>query len=382
MRTVRVVSRLFTPEVAAGSFRLRAIAEGLTDLGTKVEVITTTPPAGLPIDDRGLRVRRWPVLRDEGGNVRGYFQYLSFDIPLVLRLIWRRADLTVVEPPPTTGAVVRVICTLQRRPYVYYAGDVWTDGVIAMGAPAIVVTIIRILESWVAKGASTVLCVNEPTAERIGVLGVPEARRVVVGNGVDTNIFGPEVTPEERATDFIYTGTMSEWQGADIFVDGLLKVREQYPDARMSVFAKGSALSEMRSHVERECPAAVDFYDVIPPEECARWIRGAKASLASIKPHIGYDFAKPTKIFAAAACGTPVIFAGIGAGQEVVTDEDLGWAPGYDADAIAEAMLAALRQTPEEARERSRRCAEWALENASLKAQGRTAALAALESVG
>jgi glycosyltransferase involved in cell wall biosynthesis len=144
----------------------------------------------------------------------------------------------------------------------------------------------------------------------------------------------------------------------------------------------GSAVEEMRELAERTCPGAISFYDVIPPADCARWIRGAGASLASIRPGIGYDFAKPTKIFAAAACGTPVIFAGIGAGQEVVTTGGLGWAPGYDVAAIAEAMAAVLGQSEAEAAQRSEVCAQWALENASLQSQGRDAARAALASVG
>ncbi|MDO5500237.1 MAG: hypothetical protein Q4F67_11230 [Propionibacteriaceae bacterium] len=32
----------------------------------------------------------------------------------------------IVEPPPTTGLVVRVACALRRTPYVYYAADLWS----------------------------------------------------------------------------------------------------------------------------------------------------------------------------------------------------------------------------------------------------------------
>ena len=77
-----------------------------------------------------------PVLRDEAGYVRGYAQYMSFDLPLALRLLaGRRPDLVVAEPPPTTGAVVRVIAALRGVPYAYYAADVWSDASQATGAP-------------------------------------------------------------------------------------------------------------------------------------------------------------------------------------------------------------------------------------------------------
>ena len=49
----------------------------------------------------------------------------------------------------------------------------------------------------------------------------------------------------------------------------------------------------------------------MPPTEAAEWIRGAAAALVSIVPGIGYDFARPTKTYAAAACGAPTWLIGV-----------------------------------------------------------------------
>lgn len=378
-RRVRIVTRLFTPEVAAAAFRLRVIADAFDELGAEVDVVTTRPPGKSAIDDGHLRVRRWPVLRDASGNVRGYLQYMSFDIPLLVRLLFGRRDLTIVEPPPTTGVMVRVMCGLHRRPYVYYAGDVWSDGVASMSAPRPVIWLMRALETWALRGATRVLCVSEEVAERVGDLGVPPERRVVVGNGVDTTVFNPAVAPFEGASDFVYTGTMSEWQGADVFIRALAMVRAEFPAARLTFLGQGSASSELAVLAEEICPGAVDFKGVLPPAECASWIRGARAAMVSIKPHIGYDFAKPTKIYAATACGTPVVFAGIGAGQQLVASESLGWAPGYEVEQVAAAMRGALTLESNRAAELSQRCVSWTSQHASLRAQGLAAAQTVLE---
>src|SRR5699024_11005696 len=151
---VTLVSRIFLPEPSAASFRLAALVRALADDGARVDVLTTSPgpgveqvhgaaggggpgdagrsstgPAGdAPCDGMPARVRRAPVLRDATGYVRGYLPYLSFDVPLLWRLLrTRRPDVVLVEPPPTTGAVVRAVCTVRRLPYVYYAADVWSD---------------------------------------------------------------------------------------------------------------------------------------------------------------------------------------------------------------------------------------------------------------
>ncbi|MGX7824001.1 glycosyltransferase [Actinokineospora sp. 24-640] len=111
---VTIVSRLFRPETGADAYRLGALADELAVRGHQVRVLTTVPPKGTRIDDGGLDVRRWPVLRDKGGNVRGYVQYLSYDIPLFFRLLLTRGDVVVVEPPTTTGVVSRVACAARR----------------------------------------------------------------------------------------------------------------------------------------------------------------------------------------------------------------------------------------------------------------------------
>ena len=86
-----------------------------------------------------VEVRRAPVLRDKTGAVRGYVSYLSFDLPLIARLLTgARPDVVVSEPPPTTGAAVRLACALRRLPYVYYCADIVSDAAALAGVPSIV----------------------------------------------------------------------------------------------------------------------------------------------------------------------------------------------------------------------------------------------------
>ena len=95
---------------------------------------------------------------------------------------------------------------------------------------------------------------------------------------------------------------------------------QSHPDSRLVFLGQGSDRGAPRGGRRASWrPGAVDFLGVVPPEEAARWLRGAVAALVSIRPGQGYDFARPTKIYAATACGTPVVFAGEGAGHDLVT---------------------------------------------------------------
>lgn len=368
---VVVATRLYAPEVGAAAFRLRALVDGLVEQGAEVKVLTTKLPSGGPIFKRSYRLSRWPVLRDPSGYVRGYIQYLSFDVPVFFRLLLTRADVVVSEPPPTTGVAVALSSLLRRRPFVYYAADVWSEAMSAMEVPAVVKKVMGTVEGAVLRRAASVLAVSEPVAVQVAKFKVPAEHINVVGNGVDTSVFGPDGSCAAPANPyFVYTGTMSEWQGAGIFIEALRDVRSTHPNAEIRFFGQGTDEEKLKALAGRLVPGAVHFGGVVPPGEAAAFIRGAAGALVSIKPDQGYDFAKPTKIYAAAGCGTPVVFAGQGDGAALVAEHRLGVAAPYTVAAVAKAM-SALLETPDSDRERR---SNWVLEHASLQASGRLAA--------
>lgn len=385
MTRVLIASRTFEPEVNAAAFRLGAVAGGLAAAGASVEVLTVVPRADLrsAVTERaGIRVRRWPVRRDSGGNVRGYLQYLSYDIPLVFRLLFRRFDVAMAEAPPTTGVVVMLVCALKGKPFVYYAADVWADGVAAVGSPALVIRIIRALESTVIRRCARVLSVSDGVSERLRALGAPPTRIEMVGHGIDTETFHPAAAPAApESRYFVYTGTMSEVHRPHVFVEAFARVAALRKDVRLKFFGQGVFETELRELADRLVPGRVDFGGVIPPAEAARWIRGSIAALVSLRGGIGYDYAHPTKAYAAAACGTPVLFVGPTDFGDLISEAGLGEAVSAqtDTDAVAESMTRLLRAADSGETEALRQHrADWARQNVSLAAVGSRASAAVL----
>jgi len=355
---VLLASRLFPPEPGAAAYRLGALARWLGAGSAHVEVLTTHPPAspddrargarGAIVDPPGVHVSRWPVLRDEGGNVRGYVQFASFDGPLLWRLLTaRRPDVVVVEPPPTTGTVVRLVTMLRRIPYVYYAGDVSSTAARGIGVPAPVVAVLTRVEAWAMSGAAGVLAVSQGVAEEVERLTRGRVPVTVVGTGVDTEVFAPPpgavTTP---GPTLVYAGTMSEIQGAGVFVDAFAAVAEEFPDARLVMCGQGSKEDELRRRAEALAPGRVEFRGMLSGSEVAAELASAWAGLASLHPGVGYDYAFPTKMFATTSCGTPVLYAGPGPGRAMVTDQSLGWACDWEATQVADLMREALAAPP------------------------------------
>ncbi len=377
MRVI-IASRIFDPEPSAATFRLRALAEAFTAAGHEVTVLTVRPPKRLAEDAkdsaRSYDVRRAPVLRDRADYVRGYLPYISFDVPLFFRLLFgRNADLIVVEPPPTTGFFVRLAAALRRTPYAYYAADIWSDASKQTGAPRWVVRVVRNIELFALRGASAVLSVSREVTRRLAELGL-DRDVVTVGNGVDAGAFAagiaalPELDPSEQRI-FVYAGTASEWHGVQVFVDAMPRVLQHYPDARLRFIGGGSETGMLRKRAEElGLEGSVMFEPSLSPAELAPVLRDSVAALASVRAGSGYDFAFPTKLYSAAVCGAPLIYAGIGPAvdfvQSIVDGLPLGVAVPAEPIAVADAMLDQLRNPV--TRLRRELVASWASEHVSL----------------
>lgn len=342
MRVV-IASRIFAPEVSAASGILRTWAEEFRDRGWEVTVLTARPPRGATIiDPAGVDVRRAPVKRDRQQYVRGYLSYLSFDLPLAFRLLFsRKADLYVVEPPPTTVAVVRVIAGFRRTPYVVRAADYWSEAAELVTNSRIILGTLRRVEAWGLRGAAKLFAAHEPLIERFRAVGI-ETPAMPIGFGADTKDFRYEGQLPPEPPVFVYAGTHSEWHAAGIFVEAMQRVVQQHPGARLLFYGNGEDREGMRARArELGIEDAVEFHAPIQPSALSQILAAATVSVASLAPVAANEYALATKVYSSLAAGCPVIFAGIGPTVEFLRDSGhprAGVAVDYDIDATAAAM--------------------------------------------
>jgi glycosyltransferase involved in cell wall biosynthesis len=366
---VTIATRIFGPEVSAASAILRIWAEEFRDRGHEVTVVTARPPRGAVIDDpHGIEVRRAPVKRDRQQYVRGYLSYMSFDIPLAFRLLFaRKTDLYIVEPPPTTVAVVRVISALRRTPYVVRAADYWTEAAELVTRNRFIIGTLRRLELWGLNGAAKLYAAHEPLIQRFREVGVT-APAVPIGFGADTKDFRYDGQTPPEPPVFVYAGTHSEWHGAGIFVEAMPSVLAKHPHARLEYYGNGEDRDVMiaRSH-ELGISDAISFSGPIPPAALSPILASATASVASLAPVPPNDYALATKVYSSLAAGCPTIYTGRGPTVEFLNDAEhpaAGVAVPYDVREVAEAMLAAAENPlPPAARAE---LAEWSAESFSL----------------
>ena len=368
MRVI-IVSRIYRPEPSAASLFLGSVSDALTAGGHEVEVLTAKPLPGQGEASRGERVRTFPVLRDANGYVRGYVQYMSFDLPLAFRLLFARRPAAVfVEPPPTTGAVVRVVCALRRIPYVYDAADIWSDAAGQATESRTVVRVLRWIERFALRGAAELVTISDGVVERLRQLGVSSPVEVT-GFGADTTEFEYREAPTERL--FIYAGTYTGLHGADILIEAFARFTETHPGYRLRFIGNGTEQERMRARADAlGLGSAVEFAPPVPPAELAPQLARSVASLATLQPGGGYEYAFTSKAYSSMAAGCPVIFAGPGPTGPFLRDAaravPAGAAVAYDADAIADAMRAAA-DAPLSGADRAR-VSEWTAAHHSMRA--------------
>ncbi|XPP27438.1 MAG: glycosyltransferase family 4 protein [Leucobacter sp.] len=347
---VMIVSRIYRPEASAAAFFLGSVADSLSQAGHEVEVITARMPKGLAPEPRGERVRTFPVLRDRTGYVRGYLQYMSFDIPLFFRLLFaRRPDVVFVEPPPTTGTVVRTVCALRRIPYVYDAADIWSDAADNATGSGVVIRVLRSLERFGMNGARRIVTISQGVADRIAELGI---RRpvTVTGFGADTVSFRYEEASTEPV--FLYAGSYSAWHGAEVLIDAFAEFSRTHPGYTLRFIGNSTERDALGARASaRGISHCVEFFATVPATELLPHLSRAVASLATLKPNSGYDYAFTTKTYSALAAGCPVLFAGPGPTapflQEAARHVRAGEAVAYDAAAIARAMREIVDHAPD-----------------------------------
>ncbi|EEH63792.1 hypothetical protein HMPREF0044_0811 [Gleimia coleocanis DSM 15436] len=362
--SIIIASRLFLPEPGAAALRLGGLAKAFAQRNLPVTVLTSTyqkQDVQLP----GVNIKRAPVLRDKLGAVRGYVQYMSFDIPLFVRLLAERKTQTVIcEPPPTTGVVTRLACALKRVPYVYFAGDILTDAVKDSGAPEFVVNTVEKLERFALRGAALVITVTPGVEKRALEFGAKQT--IMVPNGVDTSAYEGDI-PENFPTGkkvLLYAGTASAVHGAGIFIEAFQKVYDAHPDTELVYLGQGTDWPKLQE-MAAQTSLPIKFFPLVPNEVAKGWFKHSAVGLVSL-PNNNYSYAYATKCLASLAHGTPVAYVGGGQTKEDIETHNLGVVAEFTADDVSEKIISLLDDIENHTAPASEALINWVETNRSL----------------
>lgn len=216
--------------------------------------------------------------------------------------------------------------------------------------------------------AARIFSVSESLKRHVMLLGIHEAKVLVVGNGVDAEKFFPVDRTAARAKlelpadvrVMITVGGLVERKGFHRVIECLPELLKEFPNLLYLVVGGPSAEGDWSDRLRSQVAALglqnhVRFLGVIPPDDL-KWPLSAADLFVLSTRNEGWA----NVFLEAMACGLPVITTDVGGNREVIARDELGTIVPFDDGA---ALLAALKGALNKPWERHRIIA-YAHENA------------------
>lgn len=200
---------------------------------------------------------------------------------------------------------------------------------------------------WAAERAAGLISVSAALGEHLVSLGVDRKRIVVLRNGVDLELFRPQVEAGAalrselgiEGTVLLSVGSLIERKGHHVTLQAL----QRLPDATLLIAGEGPLEGALRRQAETlGLGARVRFLGPVAHDDLARYFSAANVSvLASSREGM------PNVVLESLACGTPVVACDAEGVSEVLAEAVAGRvASAREPEALVDAIVALLDAHP------------------------------------
>ncbi|MBN2846973.1 MAG: glycosyltransferase [Coriobacteriia bacterium] len=175
---------------------------------------------------------------------------------------------------------------------------------------------------WLCRQVDEVLVPSSVYRERLGDLGIDQARIAPFRRGIDSSLFAPRRTGRHyiqsvfgvpEGPTLLYTGRISQEKLIDVVVDVYERLTERHPTLNLLIVGDGpyrTALRDLVAHLPRVFVPGALPNDELPPvySACDVLVFPSRTDTFGMS------------VLEAQACGTPAIVSDAGGPQEIVVD--------------------------------------------------------------
>jgi glycosyltransferase involved in cell wall biosynthesis len=167
----------------------------------------------------------------------------------------------------------------------------------------------------------------------------------VVPNGVNYHAFARAQDKKPHPPTLVYTGSIEEWAGLDITLEGFARVRAEIPAARYLIIGPdendyGRRLRELASRLA--LGDSVRFLGYRPYEELPEFLAEADIGVALFWPTDQMKYAFHLKVVEYMAAGLAVVGTRVGETERIIFQAGAGRTVDFSAGAFATAVLEML----------------------------------------
>lgn len=206
--------------------------------------------------------------------------------------------------------------------------------------------LIRPMIRWALKHSAGLIAVSASLREVMLELGAPPSHVRVIGNGIDSNRFGPIDPPEARrhlglpetGQIVVSVGALIPRKGFHFLIPAIAQIAPRLQGLRLYILGEGDYRSKLEGLI-RECNVAaqVSLVGSVPNEQLRFWFSAASVSCL-VSSREGWANVLQESM----ACGTPVVATRVWGAPEVIVSPELGLLVEQDTQAIAAALESAL----------------------------------------
>ena len=265
-----------------------------------------------------------PFINDNHDTSSAFAHFMYTLIEFILaKIVSRSLDYNVVIAEDPISAFVASAARKPNSFFVYEDVDYYED----LQSGKTRGKFISLLENAALKRADVVVSVSEPLLRRACLAN---SDCILVPNGAKLEYFRkPRELCRERS--FVYAGSIVEWTGLEVAIEGFLILRKRIPGITMLIVGDGKDKDTLEALVRNlSLQDSISFTGRVPYDQMAELLCKSCVGLATFRPGKAAAFASPLKLFDYMAAGVPIIATDIGDIGRILRESESGFAIRWD----------------------------------------------------
>ena len=387
-KKILIISQYFPPDISGGGTRAFNYAKCLSQQNFEVTVISAFPHlhANIPKKFRFkllhkekmdgfelIRVRVPSLLHTSARN--RIILHLSFLISSMIPIFSIKPDVIFASEPNLFSIIPAFFYSkLHGGSVIRIVDDLWPEAIYERGYVKS-----RLLKKFLDKlakfsytYAKFILPLTETGKQIIhNSYNIVNDKIIVLGHGVDTNIFTH--TEQTKKSDFIlmYSGSFVESYDFDLIINAAKKLQDE--NIKFVLRGKGILLSYLQNEKKnKDLKNLLIDTEIVPLEYIAKKLAHADVFIVPMKNEIALNSTLPTKILEYQATGRPIICCSDGAPGKYVEKTKSGIKTKYEnLDEFIDAIQK-LKSEPQLCKELGQNGKKYVDENLTFEKIGKT----------
>jgi len=330
MLEILIISNYYPPEKGAAANRIEQLALKLHQNNYKVSVVCPLgnyPEGRLFKEYQGkfsvtenrenITVKRLWIYPSVSKNVFiRLLSVLSFSLSLFFYLLFKKTpEKVVVQSPPLLLSFISVfILSLKNKKVILNVSDLWPLAAIELEAlkkNSFSHKISLFLERFIYKKATLILGQSNEIITHIHSLF---PKKICQVENLDL------ITEETKTITIYYAGLLGVAQGVMELCE---KIELEGLNIEFHIFGDGAEKNQIEALISSRTEQKIFFHGMLNRKELHEKLKWFDIAIVPLKTRIYGSV--PSKIFEYSSLGFPILYFGGGEGENIVSDNNLGW---------------------------------------------------------